>query len=56
MQPQQSVFVAHTCTMLGWLSIELMAVSIMAIFSRFSLPAMAAGNIMVFTATSVPFQ
>lgn len=33
-----------------------MAVSIMAIFSRFSLPLIAAGNIMVFTATKVPFQ
>ena len=42
--------------MLGWLSMALMAVSMMAIFSRFSLPDMAAGNIIVLTATSVPFQ
>jgi hypothetical protein len=42
--------------MFGWLRLALMAVSMMAIFSRFSLPDMAAGNIMVFTATRVPFQ
>jgi hypothetical protein len=42
--------------MLGWLRLALMAVSMMAIFSRFSLPDMAAGNIIVFTATRVPFQ
>jgi hypothetical protein len=42
--------------MLGWLRLALIAVSMMAIFSRFSLPLMAAGNIMVLTATSVPFQ
>jgi len=42
--------------MLGWLRLELMAVSMMAIFSRRSLPDMAAGSSIVFTATKLPFQ
>jgi hypothetical protein len=42
--------------MFGWLMLLLMAVSMMAIFSRRSLPGMAAGSIIVFTATRVPFH
>ncbi len=40
--------------MFGCDSEELMAVSITAIFSRFSLPLMLVGSTMVLTATVVP--
>jgi hypothetical protein len=42
--------------MFGWLRLLLMAVSMMAIFSRRSLLDMATGSIIVFTATRVPFH
>jgi hypothetical protein len=42
--------------MFGWLNAELMAASIMAIFSLFSAPLMPAGKMIVFTATTAPFH
>jgi hypothetical protein len=46
----------YICTTFGWDSALEMAVSMMAIFSRFALPLMAAGRNIVLTATRLPFQ
>jgi hypothetical protein len=52
--PLKHTSCTRTCMMLGWLSALLMAASMIAIFSRFSWPLMAAGSTIVLTATTVP--